>query len=221
MLADGPRGFWPLDETVTSVFHDISGHGFDTSGLLQGVAIGVTGLIPTSSDLAMSSASTPTNMFSNVNIPYTTNAFSVEAWVNTFATPAFGIIMGANNAGNNASILFYFYLATGVLHAFLIDNAFNQHDVSGAGSCSDGRTHYVVFTFDGSFMRLYKDGVANGAPTAAAVTMNQGTWATVLGRGQNGIVGNLLGGTLDEVALYDYALTPAQISAHYAKATTL
>lgn len=221
VLADHPIGYWPMHETVPAIFHDISGHGHHTSTAGNGVQIGVTGLIPTSSDLAASYATTPTVMDTVASIPYVTNAFTVEGWVNVVATAGGSCIMSAGNAGSPQFILFNFYLILGVLHCYIIDNTFAQHDAFGSGSVADGQTHYVVATYDGATLTLYNNAAVNGVPLAVAVTLNLNTYDTGLGFPANFLGGTPFNGTLDELALYDYALTQAQITTHYLAATTL
>jgi hypothetical protein len=74
---------------------------------------------------------------------------------------------------------------------------------------------HVVATYDGTNVALYVNGqpfatsaistplVATGAPLTAGVLANWGSFT----------------GVLDEIAIYDKALTPARIAAHYARAT--
>jgi len=75
---------------------------------------------------------------------------------------------------------------------------------------------HIVATYDGSWLTLYINGVLDG------VTPWTGALRTTTS--QNLAIGNQIGrerpffGTLDDVVLYDYALTPLQIQSHAAKA---
>ena len=78
-----------------------------------------------------------------------------------------------------------------------------------------GVYHHVVATFDGMHIRLYLDGVA--LPTdpgqgTSPLKASHKTW--IIGK-QAGFSGNAFIGSLDEVAIYDRALTADQISRHY------
>lgn len=71
----------------------------------------------------------------------------------------------------------------------------------------DGNWHYIVETTDGTTTLRYVD----------AVQTTPGSGGSILLDGNFTFAGSyILSGELDEVALYNYVLTPAQISAHYA-----
>ena len=76
-----------------------------------------------------------------------------------------------------------------------------------------------VGVFDAGQVTVYLDGVA-GAPvsTVTAVLQNAGPVPDrlLLGATRTGMVPNSFNwtGLLDEIAIYDYALTPAQIQAY-------
>jgi hypothetical protein len=221
VLTDHPIGYWPLDEVVTNVFHDISGNGHDTTTNGTGCHIGVTGLIPTSSDLAARFDGGSSVMFSSTNISYSGNAMSAEAWINTLDGAARNVIVEANNGGGAPSFAWFFDIRSGVLTADIYDNTIADHVASGAGTVNDGQTHHVVFTFDGTTITLYKDGSVTGVPLVGAFQKANGIYDTGLGNAINFVTGTRLNGTLDDVALYDYALSADQVLAHYRAGTTL
>jgi hypothetical protein len=75
--------------------------------------------------------------------------------------------------------------------------------------------HHCVGTYDGVAARLYIDGVLKAGPTVCPYTKNP---SAVAGIGHLASVGgaNVLNGSLDEIAVYGYALSPQQIANHYA-----
>jgi len=80
---------------------------------------------------------------------------------------------------------------------------------------NDGRWHFVVGTNDGQTGTLYVDGIAvgsnSGRPVQAnGVEMLVGGVFTNQGTFVSGFVGDI-----DEVAVYDYALSPTEIGAIY------
>ena len=79
-----------------------------------------------------------------------------------------------------------------------------------------GQYNYVVATFDLDDLILYVNGVQAARQAASAPL---GPWATNLvfgfyGKDYGGAT-NQFGGTVDELALYNYALTPGQVYEHY------
>jgi hypothetical protein len=81
------------------------------------------------------------------------------------------------------------------------------------GALTTGVWKYVVVTFDGITLTLYIDGQSQDSSATPIVSIPATTNGFVLG-GRNG--GNFLhyAGVIDEVAVYDKALSPARIDAH-------
>jgi hypothetical protein len=88
-----------------------------------------------------------------------------------------------------------------------------------AGDLGGGKWIHLAGTYDGSHWTLYRNGtqVASAADSLGAVPVPYGEWA--VGSGGEGWAQNFTGG-IDEVAIYNTALSAARIQAHYAAATT-
>jgi len=85
----------------------------------------------------------------------------------------------------------------------------------------DGNTWvYLAGTYDGTKWNLYRNGVlvASSAPGFGALPVDLGDWA--VGAIGNGWANNFAG-TVDEVAIYNTALTAEQIASHYSAACPL
>lgn len=78
---------------------------------------------------------------------------------------------------------------------------------------------HLVGTYDGAKWNLYRNGtqIASTAAPVGAVSVPNGDWA--IGSSGNGWA-EPFQGQIDEVAIYDRALTPAQVQAHYLAATS-
>ena len=87
--------------------------------------------------------------------------------------------------------------------------------VSTSGGYHNGAWHQVVFTRTraSGALALYVDGVAAGTATGNTAALT-GPASLSFGRIQSG--GNYFAGSLDEVSIYNTALTAAVVSAHYA-----
>jgi hypothetical protein len=87
--------------------------------------------------------------------------------------------------------------------------------VSPVGGLNDGSWHHVVFTRAQATgaIRLYVDGasVASGTASTSSLTAEP---SLTFGRLATG--GNAYAGSLDEIAVYNTALTPATVAFHYA-----
>jgi hypothetical protein len=77
--------------------------------------------------------------------------------------------------------------------------------------------YHVVATYDGATMRVYVDGALEGS-APATMSLPDTTSPLLLADFVHGPYTSPYGGVLDDVAIYDYALTSAQVRAHHAAA---
>jgi hypothetical protein len=75
-----------------------------------------------------------------------------------------------------------------------------------------GTWYHVVVTFDGSLLCLYVDGVLE-ASTSTSVALIDHAFPLTVGQQADG--GSRFQGDLDEVAIWDRALSAGEVSAHY------
>lgn len=222
MLALGPLYYYKLDAASGSQL-DSSGHSYTlttTGG--SGYVFQVAGLIPTSSDTACNVGGAGGNSTNSGAVPFTGNAMTIIAWINTLTSSSIAHITMANVGASSAQQLLQFRLSAGVLQGILIDNTGGHvaHTAAGSGSLSDGKNHMVAMTWDGTTITLYVDGVVNGAPLVGAFTMNAMSCQLGIGSSVGLVSGNNIGGTIDEAAGWLSTLTAAQISHLYSLATT-
>jgi hypothetical protein len=83
--------------------------------------------------------------------------------------------------------------------------------VNGSKPRFDGPNH-VVGTFDGTTIQIWVDGVP-GPVASSPQDIPDNAFPTVIGSQSSQLTG-FLQGSIDEVALYDYVLSPARIMAH-------
>lgn len=88
----------------------------------------------------------------------------------------------------------------------------SQSNVVGTTATAVGTWYYVVATYDGSTLRLYVNGSLE-ASAASSVSMSDTTAPLRIAASAGG--GSNFNGTIDDVAIYNVALTAAQIQAHY------
>ena len=152
-------------------------------------------------------------------------AFSVEAWVNGPYGQYSGagiVALGYGNGGEQ------FTLDTGAPnqhYRFIVRNAAGTAALAnGTNAPNDNLWHHVVGVCDqpNGLVYLYVDGsqTASGAIAAASGLLN---WTAPLSIGSrqsgNGTpYDSQFNGSFDDVAIYNYALSPAQVLAHYTSA---
>ena len=205
----GLIGYWNFDEGSGSIAHDTSGNNYGYDATISG-ATWIAGKI--NSALSFNGS---TNYVVTPNIVLG-NTFSISAWVNPTAIPqgSFWRIAETRYTGG----LYLGTDASGTKYKFIVNNGTGSTGSCGATfGCAQGGTitsgwHLVTATFDGTTATLYVDNsmVATETFTAPGNT----TYPLYIGRyyGANGYGWN---GGIDEVRLYNRALTSTEVSAIY------
>lgn len=205
IVNDGPLAYYRTGEAAGTTMVDASGNGRD--GVYgAGVTLGVAGAI-SDGDKAVSTSGASTGCG---DVAYgtwmdVTNAVSMEAWVKWTGSPATSMFWSRTGGGSFQSGLF---VNAGTI-AWNVRTGASSNIVSGSGF-NDGNWHHVVGTYDGANYKLYVDKVL---ANSAAKTGNMATGSLGLqvgGRGQNYFTGSV-----DEPAFYGYALSAAQVAAHF------
>jgi hypothetical protein len=227
VLGDNPIAYWRLDETNGSVAHDSWG-GHD--GQYTSVNLGLPGYNPNDPNTAVEFGNpiTSDSYVANITgIDFSTwvnsATFSVEAWVNG---------EGAAQA-NGAGIVTYGYGSGG--EQFNLDNgnggrfrfsvrdAINvAHNANGNISPTNTWQHVVgVCDEPAGLVHLYVNGVEN-ATASISGGIQAGTSPISIGSRQANYASTYnmnFVGLIDEVAIYNYALGPAQVQNHYLAGT--
>lgn len=224
VLADKPMAYWRLDEASGTTAYDRVG---GNNGRYFFVALGLAGYNPLDPDTAggFGSLASANSYVGNIPIDFATAgnaAFSVEAWVNGLAQNGDKGIVSKGTGGGGEQ----FDLDTGSdggspTHAFRFfvrDAAGNPHHANGT-IAPNGRWHHLVGVCDEAhgFLNLYVDGVTNASSAVSGGILGS-TNTVAIGARQSGtgaIHDLQFVGTIDEVAIYNYALSPAQALAHY------
>ena len=203
----GMIGYWNFDEGSGTVAHDTSGNGYN--GTVTGAAW-TTGKI--NSALSFNG---PTNVVVTPNIALG-NAYSISTWVNPGVTTQGAYVRIAETQYNSG-----LYLGTnssGTKYKFIVNNGSGATGSCGAAyGCAEGGTitsgwHLVTATYDGTTARLYVDTSQVALDTFnAPATSNLPLY---LGRYYASNAGGWNGG-IDEVRLYNRALTALEVSSIY------
>lgn len=216
ILADTPIAYYHLAEVLGSIADDSSGNSY--AGTLHGgVTQGATALVthPIDLDHAMTfNGSTGYVSLPTTFIPTAANhAWSLEAWcsISSFNGTNYQTLVAMGNRANGALAAIS---VDGVSHKWVLYTY--DHSQLSAGTASTATTYHVVGTYDGTNVRLYVNGSLVAGPTALSLTLT----ANFASIGSDGAaVTDYFPGTLDEVAIYNYALSSTQISNHYTVGT--
>lgn len=223
VLADGPKAYFRFGDAVgtTSPKDEVS-RG-PSAGISGGVTFGAKGLIAGDADGAATFDGSSGVCFLGTagDFDFSGNApFTLEAWIAPAVFDAVSRRLFANEEHSGVTTSG----ASGWQGYFVVV----QDDSSGGVSfvrasdgalCGDGNKgvvfgkdtiHHVVAVYTGSASRLFVDGRLQSVPTCNPSNKVNGTLG-VGGPGTN------FQGVIDEIAIYDKALSDAQVKAHYEK----
>ena len=137
-------------------------------------------------------------------------AFSMSCWVYPEANTNHGGIIGFRN---NTDADFYLLQMqnTNTIEARFRNSSGVNYDIVAANALDFNQWQHLAFTYDGSYIRLYKNGIivnstiANGTITQSTQSFNLGAldWQGSLFH---------LNGRLDEIRLWDVALSQTEIN---------
>jgi len=217
VMASGPRAYWRLDDrgvggTVSAV-DAVSGRasGSYTGAFTLG-QIDQPLMDPANRsvvfDPAGTSGTTSVRFGGNhrgMNFP----RISLEAWIRVAAFTREG--QAVVSKGNGAWGL----LRHGTTDRLVFRTAGvdGEIDLATTRGVADGRWHHVVGAYDGRSKRIYVDGVLNAwqAMTGTVGGNDLDVWIA----NDPGRQDRAWRGGLDEVAVYDRALTPREVTAHF------
>lgn len=208
VTADAPVSHWRLGETSGTAAADQ--RGANPGSYLGLPTLGAASLLTTDgADKAVG--------FDGVNdavrIPDSnsldlTNRITLEAWIRPNVLPAAGSFRSILTKAESYSLQF-----NGPLLEFtVIQNGVRRRLQAPSGTIAANVTYHVVGTFDGTTQRLYVNGAQvgsvalAGSATVTPTPLHIGSW--------NG-TGELFRGTIDDVAVYNQALTATRVSAHW------
>ena len=213
ILALGPIAYWRLGEASGTAAADATGHGY-TAFYEGGVGLAAGSLLAVDpTDTAVSFNGTNADAAggtpaSNWN-PNTGDVFTLEAWVKPSTVTVQGCIISQDDGGPAL-----YMTSSGQIQG----NCDNRANIATATVALTANTvHHVAFTKNGASVHLYLDGVdVTGAVsnyTCGASTTRVASIGSALRSAYGGL--NWFAGTIDEAAIYGFALTPAQIAQNY------
>jgi hypothetical protein len=213
-----PVGQWHLDEGSGTIAADSSGYG-DT-GTVAGGAAWATGRF--GSGLSFNGTTALVQIPDGPQLEPAATV-TVGAWVEHAGSPGrYRYIVAKGETGCNSASYGLYTGANGGLAFYAANGSGDTYVVSPDASTSvwDGNWHLVVGTYDGVAVRVYVDGIQVGSgtprtgplayPSADSNSLFVGSYP----KGEN-IAGCQAGGFLgliDEVTIWDHALSPTDVS---------
>ncbi|MFD8560958.1 LamG-like jellyroll fold domain-containing protein, partial [Streptosporangium canum] len=241
VLDDRPKGYWRMGEARSesgeggtyTYFPDetgLTGHTYLPSGVQTGKPGALSGTSNAAANFQGSGTSSGISHWGM--FPELGKSMSIESWFKTndsgFIFWSGRSLVGWDPASPGDGVPGLYVGVDGKLRGQL--QASNEGSpytpITSAQAVNDGQWHHAVITATGNVTTLYVDGAAAGTGNMGVETYD---WmaTTVIGSGgtDSRLPGSPAGrtnpvefgfkGLLDEVAVYDRALTAAQVRAHY------
>jgi hypothetical protein len=201
----GVVGYWRLGEGSGTVACDSK--GANNGGYQAGTTLGRPGALAGDPDTAVafdgSAGWVQVAHDPSLNVG---DRFSVEAWVKRGSVGGPGNQVVVSKQGGAWVLMFNPSNQLVLRRAGVADVASSTATVTDTGGW-----HYVAATKDGASVHLYLDG-ADVTGTVTNQTMVDNTLPLAIGQSSSA---GYFNGTIDEVALYNVALTAAQLQNHY------
>ena len=213
VLDDDPILYYPLGSTL----QDWAGTTPATAG--SGVSAGTPGIPNSDTGHSELSGSSSGRISSSARVDVGTE-FSTELWFRT-TTGQGGKLLGYGDSasGTSGSYDRHLYMQNNGRLVFGVYPG-EVRTVQSPERYDDGQWHHAVATLSAAGQQLYVDGeLVASDPSTSSAQAYRGYWRI----GGDSLSGwpdrpssDFFRGSVDEVAVYDRALTSAQISAHYA-----
>ncbi len=206
----GLMGYWNFDEGSRTMVHDASDNG--NNGTL---VTGATTTGWTTGKIGSAFNFDGTDDYLEVNDSASLKTFTsmtIEGWLK----------LSPRTDGNHHTIVvknWDYWLgvlnSSGVARLQIVDAAGNPYYASTAVRVDDNTWHHVVAVWDGTMIQMYVDGVASGSSAAANIAIRVGTTTMRIGGDTNNPPVYSAEGSIDEVRIYNRALSAAEIHYHY------
>jgi prepilin-type N-terminal cleavage/methylation domain-containing protein len=201
----GLVGYWHLDEGTATTTYDASGRGnIGTASSTSWSSICKAG-----NCLSLNGTNNTVQVPSSASLSVS-GAITLAAWIKTSGTNNYsGLIHKSNSSNLGYQVGFD---TGGKLRADFF-NGISYGIMLNPTVVTDGNWHHIAATYDGSNGRLYVDGVS-GTPGSCAGCVTVSTSTLIIGN-DDCCGGRYFNGLIDEVRIYNRALSATEISDIY------
>jgi hypothetical protein len=202
IINDGMVGYWNLDENTGTTQNDNSGYAnTGTSTNMTWTAASGPGLSFSNTSYGTFNGTSSNVSLAVSKLPAANAAQSIAAWVNITGLPAAASTIVSLTGTSSAVKL---GLSPTLLRVLRNDGT----ALISTTAPSTGSWHHVAYTWDGSSNNLYVDGVA----VTATATAHDSAAVTAAFIGATSAGAGFFNGSIDEVRIFDRALTAVEVS---------
>jgi hypothetical protein len=213
-LSDGLVGYWKLDEGVGTTSADSSGNNTATFGAGSSAPSWAAGKF----GIGLSFGGTDNQ---NIYVTDTTileppTALTLSTWIKLGSTGTRQIFLGKGDGSADNSTQYWMELtAANQLRFYLSTGSSGTNLIATDKTITDTTYwHHIAMIWDGSYMRVYLDGSQSSIVTPMAGTLTNTAKNFAIGKLGEWGSGNF-NGLIDEVRVYNRALSPSEITSLY------
>lgn len=205
---------WHFDESSGAIAADATG-SFPGVRSGTGSSFGASGIVGNA--VSLDAAQNGYVSMGNV-LPFATGDFSLVAWVNTLATQGVAVVTKHESFSENGYLIVINQTGGGGQpgKATFVASEFVAMAVTSTTSVNDGAWHQIVGVYyDGGDEEIYVDGVPVEATGASEPIVPNSAPFLIGAVNANGTPQGSYTGLVDEVQVYDHALTANQVAFLY------
>ena len=219
VATDSPLAYWRLGDASGTTFADSSGNSRGATSSVAptwGQSTAGIGIDGTSAQFSGSSTKTG-------HVAYTAwpsqSLVTVEGWFKTSSTTLM-MICNRDNELSGAGRCWQFRMNAGKVNFIVFNTSVALVSITSPLTYNDSAWHHAVGTWDGTTARLYVDRSQVITGALAGTLNGGGTMGIGVGGASTTSTTTPFNGYLDEIAVYDAALSSTRIFAHYDAGTT-
>jgi len=226
VMADNPLAYWRFGESGGSTAYDASGNNLNAT--YSGVTLGEAGIISGNTAILFNPAEGDVVRYTASGLYPGTGSWTMEVWTKIPATISNTGVIICYSPGGYAFGLPSSYVmnvgASGIPSIWIRDVNSNSLGISASSGIADDEWHHLVGVIDrtNNMLNLYVDGeLANSGSIASLGSINDGAYPVDMGMRYTFYSGWLepFKGTMDEMAIYNSALSSSDITQHYLAGT--
>ncbi|MEW5805435.1 MAG: LamG-like jellyroll fold domain-containing protein [Patescibacteria group bacterium] len=206
----GLVGYWTFDEGTGTTAYDYSGNN-NTGTLTNGPTWQTSTNCKKGGCLLFDGVDDYVMASDSPSLDITPN-FSTGAWIKADLFPTFSSILSKAFQGSATTFNYGFWSYSGGTVRGAIGDGINYNLGDYSSSLSTGQWYYVIFTVDGSKLKLFINGQLDRS-TLQTVTPAVNNYNVYIGSDSSNSY--RFDGTIDEVRIYNRALSEAEIKAIY------
>lgn len=199
------KGYWRFEETSGVTAVDSSGNSHDGTASRTNILNNASGKFGNMGVFA--SASSDEILITDHNDMKPTGQFTVGAWINTSTTSTYKTIFSSWAAASSKYGGIHFYISNG--NQIAINSGKNTGTTlatdfqasTGTTNICDGNWHFVIGSWDSSYLNVYVDGKLEKSTAWANAPAYQATNYVSIGSCYNPTKSYLMNGSLDDVFL--------------------